>query len=59
MLDIYFDDGTADLDNVIIDIPDDCKDVLYVKGTKVTIEEYEDAYCAYCEVIRERMKEYE
>ena len=43
MLDIYFDDGTADLDNVIIDIPDDCKDVLYVKGTKVTIEEYEDA----------------
>ena len=59
MLDIYFDDGTADLDNVIIDIPDDCKDVLYVKGTKVTIEEYEDAYGAYCEVIRERMKEYE
>lgn len=42
-----------------MDIPDDCEDVLYVKGMKVTIEKYEDAYCAYCEVIRERMKEYE
>lgn len=42
-----------------MDIPYDCEDVLCVKGRKVTIEEYEDAYCAYCEVIRERMKEYE
>lgn len=42
-----------------MDIPDDCEDVLYVKGKKVTIEEYEDAYCDYCEIVREWMKEYE
>jgi len=38
---------------------DDCEDVLYMRGRKITIEEYEDAYCEYCEAVREEMKKYE
>ncbi len=42
-----------------MDLPDSCEDILYVRGKKATIEDYENAFTDFAEEWRKGLEEYE
>ena len=42
-----------------MDLPDSCEDILYIRGQKVTIEEYEDAFTEYATAWRRGVEDNE